>query len=297
MPSLLTPLEKCLPCTNGIEADISVYSSARGIGDAVCALYACTGAVRSGFRVALYSSQAHWLNRNVNPRIKLVSADAPKKCIDLNKGYNTQLRVSDDRKQWYCDNICLAKGLDAGQIKPALPLLNTSAVGPGPIPGHYVLMSPFSAWRGREWPSINWARLAQILYNNGIQVVVLGGSGDRTRLEQVFGGTRAKWWYGMQADWTINAILNSDLVIGNDSGMTHLSGMFNRPTLAIHSQMPADTLWSHTSIRSLSPENVCTACRFQADRGYSDICQSACSSLGTISPEKAFSVVSQMLAS
>lgn len=277
--------------------ELALFNSASGIGDAVCMLYAGAGFVEAGYDVTLYSRQAHWLSRCVHHGLTITDAAPPKSAIDVNQDYQKQLRFSEDRKQWYCDAVSRALSLEPGIIKPVVPAMDVEPRSNPTRKSGYVVLSPFAAFRGREWPSSHWARLAYLLHREKIQTLALATSSDSKRLEATFkgSGSRVSWYAGKGSEWVIDCLLHSSLVIGNDSGICHLAGLFNIPTLSIVAQMPGASLFSHTRVATISPSLTCSPCRFQSDRGYYKCCFETCSALGAVTPQQILEAVKEVL--
>jgi ADP-heptose:LPS heptosyltransferase len=141
-------------------------------------------------------------------------------------------------------------------------------------------------WKTREWPAMHWTRLTHLLTNSGYEVVALGSHLDKERLETTFTRTYAFWGAQQEPEWIIDVMLGAEAVIGNDSGLTHLAGLLGIPTLALHAHLPPQTLWDCTEVVSLTPETNCVFCRWQWANGYNEDCDTACSALATISPDR-----------
>jgi ADP-heptose:LPS heptosyltransferase len=81
-------------------------------------------------------------------------------------------------------------------------------------------------------------------------------------------------------------VLESDAVIGLDSGMIHVAGLLRVPAICIHAHLPPEFLFSHApTIRSVTPATGCVFCRWQEDRGFMEGCGTAGSALAVVGPE------------
>lgn len=260
---------------------LHVFNSALGIGDHITALYTCVGAANAGHEVVFHTRFPEWLERTRHPGLTITGNLPPKRGrgIDLNHDANLQLRYGRARARWYADAI------EAG-LKPARPAFVDQTIR---IPrfdfDRYVAIAPFSAWSRRDWPGANWTRLTHLLREDGWEVVAIGVAKDAERFAKTFDQTTALWAIDHPPEWVMDAMLGAHCVIGNDSGMTHLAGLLGVPAVAIHAHMPADFLFAHTVIESLTPKTNCTFCRWQPDRGYNNSCNAGCSALATIGPE------------
>jgi hypothetical protein len=263
---------------------IECFNFGAGIGDAVTAMYAVSGAAAAGHQVKFYSAQAHWLSRASFPGVEVVPSQ-DKIGIDLYTGYNQNLKAGTSRKQWYCDNISRAAGVP--KFTPAVPKVNRRVQEKRIALDDYVLLAPFSAWHTREWPGVHWARLAALLADRGLRVAAIGGWSEGAKLAETFSGTSAQYYYGCDSEWVQDAILGARGVVGNDSGMAHLSGMLGVPTVAVHAQVTAEQLWSDTDVLSVAAKNMsCVGCGWRIERGWRRACENQCSALYSTSPEQ-----------
>lgn len=264
---------------------LHVFTSARGIGDQIVALYAATGIAALGYEVSFYTRCPEWLERVDHSGVRVMGEQPPngegRKVIDLNLHYPTQLRHGTDKAAWYAS--ALSKD---GPIKAARPDLSLENVEPCFPFDRYVLLMPFAAWPERDWPEAHWNRLAHLIDKANYHVVVVGLEKDETRLHKTFNESRAMWVIDQESEWVIHAMLGAQAVIGPDSGMVHVAGLHGVPTICVHAQLPSEFLFSCApSARSVLPQTACVACRWQPENGYTSACESGCSALATVGPE------------
>ena len=177
--------------------------------------------------------------------MEIVAGDNPNG-IDLYAGYNESLKAGTGRKQWYANNLARRAGIES--FSPVAPNVNKTIIEKRIGSERYVLLAPFSAWSGREWPAAHWARLTHQLHDEGFEVIAIDSTGDGRRLKETFSSTPAKWFWGQSPEWVTDAMLGAHAFIGNDSGMAHLAGMLGVRTIAVHAQVSPVQLWRHTDI-------------------------------------------------
>lgn len=271
---------------------LHVFSSARGLGDHIDALYACVGAANPQRQIVFHTRYPGWLGRVRHPRLE-ITGELPsnmKRALDLNHDRDSQLRHAREVASWYADAI------EPGTIPSRPKFVDRTLRMPRFDFDRYVMVAPFSAWARRDWPGANWTRLTHLLREAGYEVVALGVAKDAERFDKIFGQTTALWALEHPPEWVADAMLGAACVIGNDSGMTHYAGLLDVPTLAIHAHLPPEFLWAHTRVRSITPRTNCTFCRWQHDRGYNSACDAACSALGTIGPEEVLRAFHELVA-
>lgn len=269
---------------------VNLRLSATGIGDAVCGLYAACGLANQGHDVTLYNRHPGWFTTVKHPRLTIVPHS--ESGIDISTDYNGQLAASTKntcptRSHWYCRNI--ARHLKISEFEPVRP---ETIDKPEPVIGNgYTLLSPFSLWSSREWKDSNWTQLARELSTDGHRVIAIGRKDDKDRLQRVFGSTPATWWWGQSEQWVCSAAANARLVIGNDSGIVHIAGMFNTPSLAIMTHMKPDFVFGSLapSVKNVSADSdkwKCLGCAWQPNAGFKNQCKSGCGALQSINTDK-----------
>lgn len=313
--------EVCAPCAarqSGTPADsvpldlrlelqpaLHFWLSATGIGDAVCGVYAgaalADALAAQGRGVVFHTSQAHWLERVSHPNLTIRAWDAQSEALhqsnpdnfpDLNAGYETSL-TQRCRKTWYLGHLPQGESL-----LPRAPQNIDRAVGKTRTNlKNSIVLSPYSAWRVREWPATHWSYLAHLLCEQGWSVAVLGGETDGARLQNDFGACppQVQWYYGQSAEFVTDLLLGARAFIGNDSGMTHLAALLGVPTLAVHAQLAPGLLWNATEVVPLVPQTPCRFCAWQVARGWRPGCGQGCAALATISPHEVAARVASLI--
>ena len=110
-----------------------------------------------------------------------------------------------------------------------------SRIGGGMIGGPLVTLIVGSAWETKRWPVGRFAMLARGLANEGVHVAIEGGPGDVACGKEIrsIAGEYVTDLTGNSLTEAAAVISISDLVIGGDTGLTHLARMADRPVLAI----------------------------------------------------------------
>lgn len=100
--------------------------------------------------------------------------------------------------------------------------------------GRWVAVSPGAAWESKRWPAARFGQVAKALRDEGYRIALVGGPMDGALLDQV----RAEC--APDADLTREslevlaaALGRVRLMIGNDSGLVHVTLAMGRPALAL----------------------------------------------------------------
>lgn len=103
------------------------------------------------------------------------------------------------------------------------------------VRGPYAVLCPYTTRPQKHWFDERWIALAQQLQADGLTPVLLGGPGDVTQApaiaNQVPGlvnlvGT-------LKLDDTVAVVAGSALLVGVDTGLTHMGSALNVPTVAL----------------------------------------------------------------
>lgn len=251
----------------------------------ICGYYAACGlADATGAKVEFHARHPEWLACVTHPMVSVVGMNhhkSPTLC-DASADYQGQLsngRV--DRASWYCQNIRKALKLteNFGPGKPLSIISNTKH--------NTVLLSPFSAYASREWPKPHWTMLARRL-SASAEIAVVGLNQHREVMSRMFADVApVRFLVNENPGKVLLAITTSKLVIGNDSGMVHVAGLYNIPAIAIMAQMRPGVVFGNVPIVTAVPsmEWPCVGCQWQAERGFISACESlGCSALWSINP-------------
>ena len=98
----------------------------------------------------------------------------------------------------------------------------------------YVAICPFTTRPQKHWPEVHWQALVRRLLAQGWRVVVLGGPTDSVSADRIFTDVPVESMVGKAALLESAALVGrADLVIGVDTGLTHMGWAFGVPTIAL----------------------------------------------------------------
>jgi heptosyltransferase I len=105
------------------------------------------------------------------------------------------------------------------------------------MPAHrpYAVLIPCASRVEKHWPLAHWRALLACCERNGLHVVVLWGSKDERHLaEQVAQGSGASVPPFLTVSDAAAVLAQAHVVVGLDTGFTHLAAAFARPTVGIY---------------------------------------------------------------
>lgn len=272
---------------------IEFYTSAGGIGDAVCALYVACGLANAGFKVLYHSKFPEWLQVE-HPGVQILP---DQKCFDINDDYDGQLGAAyrgtvKTRLDWYLWN--LSRQFDIGDVKPARP--ETIRVPPATIAGKYVVLAPITAGRSRTYPMAHWRRLAKLLLPH-YKVVVVAGEDGRQAVDEGFFGVAVEKQIGLSVDNALRYYANAACVVANDSGPAHIAGLYGAPCVAVIAQATGSYLFECSpTVTAVESDASCAKCYWQREGGWDRVCEMGCSALYTVKPEEVCHEVERTIA-
>lgn len=140
--------------------------------------------------------------------------------------------------------MMVALGLDPGPFAPqivvapedtaiARQLLASLGVGSA-----YLVFAPFTTRPQKHWFDERWSHLAGDLVDKlGLPVILLGGPADAARGDEIVSQSSSARLYNLCGRTTLGQssalIRNATLLIGVDTGLTHMGTAFRIPTLAL----------------------------------------------------------------
>jgi ADP-heptose:LPS heptosyltransferase len=145
-----------------------------------------------------------------------------------------------------------------GSTKAELPFR-----GRGPL----IAMHPFSGRSIKNWPFENFLRLgAELTRELDASVVLLGTKKEAEGVPNIAALCRSAGVHSLVGETSLaqafSIIAESDLFIGNDSGLTHASARMDIPTLAIYSGVAPIESWAPCgrSVTILHAPAPCAPC-------------------------------------
>jgi heptosyltransferase-1 len=119
----------------------------------------------------------------------------------------------------------------------------------------YILFFHSTARAAKRWSNSSWVALGQHLSSLGYQVVLPWGSSSEKAMSNEIASQipNALVPNAFSIEEAFSIIANASLVVGVDTGLTHLSAVLNKPTIEIYSDSPrwkTEGYWS-AAIRNL----------------------------------------------
>ena len=100
----------------------------------------------------------------------------------------------------------------------------------------YAVICPFTTRPQKHWFEASWIELVPQLQQLGLQVVLLGGPGDREAAARIQAGVNGALT-SLVGDTSLTQaaalIKHADLIIGVDTGLTHMGIAFKRPSISL----------------------------------------------------------------
>ena len=129
----------------------------------------------------------------------------------------------------------------------------------------WVTLTPSAKWQAKRWKPEFYGRLARLLTEEGIPVVVLWGPGERPLAEDIAGAGGDRVWPAPETNLKeLGALVEaSSMLIGTDSGVTHLADAVDTPSVVIYGPTDprvwhAENTERHVALRA--EEVDCLAC-------------------------------------
>jgi heptosyltransferase-1 len=176
-------------------------------------------------------------------------------------------------------------GLDCGDFRPRLAVDGAAEdralallAAHGLAPGGYAVLAPFTTRPQKHWFADAWQALAPALRERfGLTPVILGGPADREAADQLLAGTAVGAGAISLAGATrlpeaAALIRHAGLLVGVDTGLTHMGIAFATPTVALFgSTRPyLDTTRANARVIWLGLE--CSPCRRRPTCGGAFTC-------------------------
>ena len=131
-------------------------------------------------------------------------------------------------------------------------------------PGSFALIHPAAAFETKQWPTENFARTAEFLNEIGLTTVAVAAKHERTILEKL--AAEAKVPIVVFDDLSLPEITalasRAKLFVGNDSGIAHIAGAVNTPSVVIFGSSNRDHWrpWTDAPNEVVFEEFSCQPC-------------------------------------
>ena len=156
----------------------------------------------------------------------------------------------------------LALAVGAAPRQAALAALAEAGVPATPA-GRFAVLAPFTTRPQKHWFEDRWAGLAGALRAEGFVPVLLGGPGDREAADRIAAANPSivNMAGRLRLDETVAVIAEAALLVGVDTGLTHMGTALDVPTVALFgSTRPyLDALSPRTAVLYQALE--CSPCR------------------------------------
>lgn len=129
--------------------------------------------------------------------------------------------------------------------------------------GPFALLVPFTTRPQKHWVEANWAALAHALIADGLTPVMLGGPGDREAAARIHALAPAliNLTGQLKLDESAAVVAQCRILIGVDTGLTHMGSALRRPTIALFGSTCPYTDSGSPDTRILYDALPCAPCR------------------------------------
>ncbi len=132
------------------------------------------------------------------------------------------------------------------------------------VPGRYIVIAPFTTRPQKHWVEAEWARTANLLAERlQLPCIMLGGAENQSSARRIASDSGAI--VNMVGATTLDdaraLIARSSLVIGVDTGLTHIGVALERPTVAIFGSTRPYLDPGHRRVRPIWLGLSCSPCR------------------------------------
>ncbi|MBA3596573.1 MAG: glycosyltransferase family 9 protein [Methylibium sp.] len=158
------------------------------------------------------------------------------------EAFRLDLAVGDEARRKVRDKLAGAELRAAAREHSALAALRAASSEPGPAaspaaasPARYVVLCPFTTRPQKHWFEDRWQALAQRFLESGLRPVLLGGPSDREAAERIAAGVPGLVNLAgvLPLDESVAAIGDAAVLIGVDTGLTHMAVALGVPSVAL----------------------------------------------------------------
>jgi heptosyltransferase-1 len=133
------------------------------------------------------------------------------------------------------------------------------------ILGPFAVFCPFTTRPQKHWPESHWAALSKRIREEiGVSMIMLGGPGDKAaanRIERLSEGRIANFSGPTSLGIAMALLRRASLVVGVDTGLTHMGVAFDRPTVAVFGSTCPYTEAPGAKLVVLYDQRDCSPCR------------------------------------
>ncbi len=159
------------------------------------------------------------------------------------------------------------------------------------VPGRYAVLAPFTTRPQKHWVEAHWRALIPLLRREtGLPVVLLGGPADRLAAARIADGVEVIDWTGQTRLPEAAALIrDAALLIGVDTGLTHMGHAFMRPTVCLFGSTRPYLTTANPHARVIYHALPCSPCKRRPT------CNGAFTCLREITPEEVLTEVRAVL--
>ncbi|MDC8832075.1 lipopolysaccharide heptosyltransferase II [Alteromonas gilva] len=131
------------------------------------------------------------------------------------------------------------------------------------INGNVISIAPYTTRPQKHWTNAHWHCLIKQFLEQEYTVVILGGPQDKAEAERLCSDYDRCYALAGQLSMTGSAaaIERSRLLVGVDTGLTHMAIALNRPAVALFGSTRPYTRTHTTTTRVLYTEMACAPCK------------------------------------
>lgn len=129
--------------------------------------------------------------------------------------------------------------------------------------GEYAVICPFTTRPQKHWQDHHWFRLAELIEQRfGLRVLMLGGPGDKNHAHQLADGSTIESRVGsLKLRQSAAVISRASLLVGVDTGLTHMGIAFGVPTVALFGSTCPYRDTRRDNARVIYHQLPCSPCR------------------------------------
>jgi heptosyltransferase-1 len=183
----------------------------------------------------------------------------------ISRGGNIKLMSSEYRHM-----IC-ELGLEPGPFHPSLEVADVDAAAASDalklagVGKRYAVFAPFTTRPQKHWFDERWVELARKVKDEfGLTTVVLGGPDDSDRADAMCSAAGKALVHlagKVRLAVSMAVLQGAQLVVGVDTGLTHMGPAFDRPTVALFGATCPYLETSRSNTRVLYHRRDCSPCK------------------------------------
>lgn len=159
--------------------------------------------------------------------------------------------------------------------------------------GRYAVLCPFTTRPQKHWVEVRWPQLAEaVATRHGLRAVMLGGPGDIAAAERIVAANPSIVSRAGRCTLTQSAALikHASLLIGVDTGLTHMGIAFNVPTVALFGSTCPYLDTTRANAKVIYHALECSPCR------RNPTCNEAYTCMSAISIDEVMGVAAEVMA-